>query len=206
MCLFADSKVAQVSRIAAENPQLCPPPSLIKELLLASKANRTIAAYRVVITRFVAWHQAMHCADGVLDGPAAVALFLAQEYSQTKGKTEGAKAALVWYFELLGCQANPAMAPIAVAMAQGAQRWALPVVHHEKVTGEEMRLIYSRFTGPNLPFIDHRIGTVLSLLFGAFLQVSEVVALRKDDISFDSGRVWLTICRSKTNQTGKSER
>uniref|UniRef100_A0A914XTL6 Tyr recombinase domain-containing protein n=1 Tax=Plectus sambesii TaxID=2011161 RepID=A0A914XTL6_9BILA len=205
-CLFADSKVAQVSQIAAENPQLRPPPSLVKELLLALKADRTVAAYLAVITRFVAWHQAMHCADSAIDGPAAVALFLAQEYSRTKGKMEGARAALVWYFELLGCQANLARAPIAVAMAQGAQRRAPLVVHHEKVTGEEMRLIYSRFTGPNLSLIDHRIGTVLSLLFGAFLRVSEVVALRKDDISFDSGRVWLAIRKSKTDQLGKSER
>uniref|UniRef100_A0A914WJF3 HTH psq-type domain-containing protein n=1 Tax=Plectus sambesii TaxID=2011161 RepID=A0A914WJF3_9BILA len=76
---FGYSKVAQVSWIAAENPQLCPPPSLVKELLLASKANRTVSNYLATITQFVAWHQAMHCADGVLDGPAAVALFLAQE-------------------------------------------------------------------------------------------------------------------------------
>uniref|UniRef100_A0A914VY58 Tyr recombinase domain-containing protein n=1 Tax=Plectus sambesii TaxID=2011161 RepID=A0A914VY58_9BILA len=119
---------------------------------------------------------------------------------------EGARAVLVWYFDLLGCQANPARAPIALAMAQGAQRRAPPVVHHEKVTGEEMKLIYSRFTGPNLSLIDHQIGTVLSLLFGAFLRVSEVVALRKEDISFDTRHVWLTIRRSKTDQLGKAER
>uniref|UniRef100_A0A914X502 Tyr recombinase domain-containing protein n=1 Tax=Plectus sambesii TaxID=2011161 RepID=A0A914X502_9BILA len=203
---LADSKIAQLSHLAAENPNLSPPPSQVQELIQSSKADRTVAAYLAVITRFVAWHQAMDCSDGALDGSAAAALFLAQEHSRTKGKTEGARAALIWYFDLLGCQANPARAPIAVAMAQGAQRRAPPVVHHEKVMGEEMKLIYSRFTGPNLSLIDHRIGTVLSLLFGAFLQVSEVVALRKDGISFDSGRVWLAIRRSKTDQLGKPER
>uniref|UniRef100_A0A914XF92 Uncharacterized protein n=1 Tax=Plectus sambesii TaxID=2011161 RepID=A0A914XF92_9BILA len=141
--------------------------------------------YLAVTTRFVAWHQEMHYADGTLDGPAVIALFLAQEYSWTKGKMEGAREALVWYFDLLGCQADLVRAPVELAMVQGAQRWAPPVVHHEMVMREEIKLIYSRFTGPNLSLSDHQIGTVLFLLFGTFLQVSKVVALRKDDISFD---------------------
>uniref|UniRef100_A0A914W0L5 Tyr recombinase domain-containing protein n=1 Tax=Plectus sambesii TaxID=2011161 RepID=A0A914W0L5_9BILA len=201
-----DSKVAQLSGLAAANPDLCPPPSLIHELLRASKADRTVSAYMAVITRFVTWQQALHCSEGAREGATVVALFLAQEYSRTKGKTEGARAALAWYFDLLGCDANPARAPIATAIAQGAQRRAPPVVHHEKVSEEEMKLIYNSFTGPNLSLIDHRIGTVLSLLFGAFLRVSEVVALRRDDISFEGSRVWLTIRRSKTDQSGKTER
>uniref|UniRef100_A0A914VHG9 Tyr recombinase domain-containing protein n=1 Tax=Plectus sambesii TaxID=2011161 RepID=A0A914VHG9_9BILA len=144
--------------------------------------------------------------DGSLDGPTAVALFLAKEHARTSGKTEVARSALAWYFDLIGCQANPARDPIPVAISQGSLRRAPPVVHHDKETEDEIKLIFQSFTGPSLPMSDHRIGTVLTLMFSAFLRVSEVVVSKRSDVKFDSSHVWLNIRKSKTDQLGKAER
>uniref|UniRef100_A0A914WHE8 Uncharacterized protein n=1 Tax=Plectus sambesii TaxID=2011161 RepID=A0A914WHE8_9BILA len=127
---LAARKACRDTALATENPHLCPPPSQVQDLIWSSKADWMVYMYLAVITRFVAWHQEMHCTDGTLDGPAVLALFLAQECSWTKGKMEGAREALVWYFDLLGCQANLVRAPVELAMAQGAQQWAPLVVHH----------------------------------------------------------------------------
>uniref|UniRef100_A0A914V7W6 Tyr recombinase domain-containing protein n=1 Tax=Plectus sambesii TaxID=2011161 RepID=A0A914V7W6_9BILA len=200
------SKVARLVQAAAANPAICPAPAQVQDLLRASKADRTETSYLAIITRFVAWRDAMLCGDSTLDGPTAVALFLAKEHARTSGKTEVARSALVWYIDLVGGQPNPARDPIPVAISQGSLRRAPPIVHHDRVTEDEIKLIFQLFTGPSLPLSDHRIGTVLTLMFSAFLRVSEVVALERSDVKFDSSHVWLTIRKSKTDQLGKAER
>ncbi len=52
---------------------------------------------------------------------------------------------------------------------------------------------------------NHRIGTLLSLMFAAFLRVSEAISLTRDDVSFLPDRMDITIKKSKTDQIGKSE-
>uniref|UniRef100_A0A914X7C2 Tyr recombinase domain-containing protein n=1 Tax=Plectus sambesii TaxID=2011161 RepID=A0A914X7C2_9BILA len=190
---------------AAANPAICPAPAQVQDLLRASKANRTETSYLVIITRFVAWRDAMLCGNSTLDRLTAIALFLATEHACMSSKTKVARSALVWYFDLIGCQANLERDPIPVAISQGSLRRAPPIVHHDKVTADEIKLIFQSFTGPSLPLSDHRIGMVLTLMFSAFLRVSEVVALERSDVKFDSSHVWLNIRKSKTDQLGKAE-
>uniref|UniRef100_A0A914X7C8 Tyr recombinase domain-containing protein n=1 Tax=Plectus sambesii TaxID=2011161 RepID=A0A914X7C8_9BILA len=203
--VVTDSKVARRVQAAAANPAICPTLAQVQDLLRASKADWTKTSYLAIITRFVVWRDAMLDGDGSLDGPMAVALFLAKEHACTSGKTKVARSALAWYFDLIGCQANLARDLIPVAISQGSLRRDPPVVHHDKVTADEIKLIFQSFTGPNLPLSDHRISTVLTLMFSAFLQVLEVVALKRSDVKFDSSHVWLNIQKSKTDQLGRME-
>uniref|UniRef100_A0A914WYG4 Uncharacterized protein n=1 Tax=Plectus sambesii TaxID=2011161 RepID=A0A914WYG4_9BILA len=80
--------VKDVWQAAAANPALCPVTAQVQDLLRASKADRTETSYLAIITRFVAWRDSMLCSDSALDGPTAVAPFLAQEHARMSGKIE----------------------------------------------------------------------------------------------------------------------
>uniref|UniRef100_A0A914WPE2 Tyr recombinase domain-containing protein n=1 Tax=Plectus sambesii TaxID=2011161 RepID=A0A914WPE2_9BILA len=142
-----------------------------------------------------------------VDPTTLVPLFLAEKFAQTggRGATETAQAALIWYFDMMCTTPNPARAIHAKAVVEGARRLAPAPVHREKVTVEEVRLICRSFTGPSTSLLDHRIGTLLSIMFSAYLRVSEGIALMKEDIKVDADQMMITIRTSKTDQYGQSE-
>lgn len=74
------------------------------------------------------------------------------------------------------------------------------------MTEDELRRIYGAFARSDASLRDYRIGTVLTVMFGGFLRVSEVVALTRGDVQFDDRQVVVTIRKSKTDQLGNAER
>ena len=49
--------------------------------------------------------------------------------------------------------------------------------------GDKINLIFQLFTVPHLLLRDHRIGTVITLIFGVFSRISEVFAVESSDVS-----------------------
>ncbi len=186
--------------LAARNPALCPSPERLLGLLSQSKAPSTLKAYLSVTERFICWSASL-ASSPLLDAESAVVLFLSSFYGGSSS-VRAAHAALVWYFDLMGVPSNPARGALCKSVVEGVRRTCSPPVHHSKVTIVEMRLILAHFGPSAVSPADLRIGAILCLLFGAYLRVSEALALLRSDLSFFGDRVDICIRKSKTDQTG----
>lgn len=176
--------------------------AVLMELLCESKADRTVKSYHAGFCRWKKW--AASCGIDNVDilpaKPFYVAIYLSSlvQTCRTVSPITSAFYSLQWAHNLVGFP-SPTDSVIVKNVHEGAKRrLAVPTNKKDPITPEILEQFYkSTFQEDNL--FSQRLICACLLAFSGFLRVSELLNIRRNDITFDLTFITIFIPKSKTD-------
>ncbi|XP_065943705.1 uncharacterized protein [Magallana gigas] len=168
-----------------------------------SKSESTFRKYRYAFNSWIKWCYSQ--SPKVQHFPASdfnVSIYLINLSKQfnSVAKVNEAFYAISWAHEISGTQ-NPCHSSLVVSVLEGARRLsAKPVTKKEPITSEILQQIVNRYGTGSSSLPDIRISCMCLLSYAAFLRFSELVNLKRSDITFYEDHLSLYISKSKTDK------
>lgn len=168
-----------------------------------SKSESTFRKYRYAFNSWIKWCYSQ--SPKVQHFPASdfnVSIYLINLSKQfnSVAKVNEAFYAISWAHEISGTQ-NPCHSSLVVSVLEGARRLsAKPVNKKEPITSEILQQIVNRYGTGSSSLPDIRISCMCLLSYAAFLRFSELVNLKRSDITFYEDHLSLYISKSKTDK------
>lgn len=170
----------------------------VRDYIQSSLAPSTLKAYKTDLEHFTAWGAAIPCS------PEAVATYLSSYATSLSMATLGRRIVAISKAHTARSLPDPTKTDVVRLTFRGIKRLhGRPQAQVSPVMKDDLIVMLSH-TPDNLKGCRDR--TLLLLGFCAALRRSELVAVRAEDLEFNSQGVILTLPRSKTDQAGQGRK
>ncbi|TKR72678.1 hypothetical protein L596_020091 [Steinernema carpocapsae] len=129
-----------------------------------------------------------------------VVAYLSRLYEASSSATtvQSSASALKWYFSFWHGP-NPCASPWVSAFLEGVRRTKPATVHRAKISQAELRLV---LRSNQQRMRQRRVRAYVGLLYAACLRPAEGLHLTREDITFNSDGMIVSIAKDKTNKKG----
>lgn len=197
--IFFQAYQQEVGDLPADLTDKC---SLLSDLLAESRADTTVKTYYLAFQRWQTWAHGngVSMTDVFPAKPLFVALYLCSlvQLCRTASPINVAFYGIQWAHRLIGVP-SPTDATLVKNVFEGAKRrLATPVLKKEPITPEILLNMYnSKFIEGDL--MSQRFISACLLAYAGFLRISELLQIKRCDISIESCYMSLDIPKSKTD-------
>lgn len=184
-----------------QNPELKLLSESLPEFIQHSKAKNTQTKYARGFERWWSWAFKFNEVNVLPASSIYITLFFLQliQDSVSTSVIDEAHYGIKWVHEISGFK-DPCDSAIVRAIVAAAKRLlSVPVKKKEPVTPEIMLSLFGRFGGTNATLSDLRLLMLCTLGYAGVLRFSELIALRRCDVQFETSFMRLFIERSKTD-------
>jgi integrase len=184
-----------------QNPELKLLSESLPEFIQHSKAKNTQTKYTRGFERWRSWAFKFNEVNVLPASSIYITLFFLHliQDSVSTSVIDEAHYGIKWVHEISGFK-DPCDSAIVRAIVAAAKRLlSVPVKKKEPVTPEIMLSLFGQFGGTNATLSDLRLLMLCTLGYAGFLRFSELIALRRCDVQFETSFMRLFIERSKTD-------
>ncbi|KAK0409492.1 hypothetical protein QR680_009386 [Steinernema hermaphroditum] len=174
---------------------------LAGEMLQASREMTTRHVYVRIVRKFQEWRGARATSAPSVE---EILAFLAKKFSDSKSaaSTQQTAAALKWKMKF-----NPGPNPLnsvwITTLLEGVRRSGRSPIHREKISEAHLRRL-ALWEAKDRK--DHRIRTLLAVLYAGCLRPAEGIGLQTRSVHIDKTRMVLSIIKDKTHKEGAARK
>lgn len=174
----------------------------LPSLVLSSKSDNTVRKYKSGFNQWLKWCKSFQRISPLPADEFYLALFLTSLIQSEChfSKIEEIVYSLSWCHHIAGFE-DPCQSFLIQSLRLSAKRiLSRPVNKKEPITTEILHLIVDKFAPVNASLIQLRLATMCLIGFAGFMRFSELVNIKRSDITIEEQFVSIFIRRSKTDK------